>query len=77
MRGSNCSSRHGPAEFPDRGLRDVNNDGIDTRDPASVILPHDFNHQTHLRAKVHTPPSQLGYDAPVLDLHRVLRPNPA
>ena len=41
-----------------------------------MILPHFFNHQTHHRAQVHTLLSQLGRDPPVLDLHRVLRPNP-
>ena len=66
-----------PPDFSERSLRYVNNDGIDTTDPASVILPHFFNHQTHHRAQVHTLLSQLGYDPPVLDLHRVLRPNPA
>lgn len=65
-----------PAAFPGRELRYINNSGIDTTDPASVILPHFFNHQTHHRAQVHTMLSQLGRDPPVLDLHRVLRPNP-
>ena len=46
-------------------------------DPAQVIVPHFFNHQTHHRAQVHTLLSQFGRDPPVLDLHRVLRPNPA
>lgn len=63
-----------PADFLDRSLRYVNNDGIDTTDPASVIVPHFFNHQTHHRAQVHTMLSQLGQKTPVLDLHRVLRP---
>jgi len=65
-----------PAGFLERPLRYVNNAGIDSTDPASVIVPHFFNHQTHHRAQVHTMLSQLGQDAPVLDLHRVLRPNP-
>ena len=65
-----------PADFLGRSLRYINNDGIDTTDPASVIVPHFFNHQTHHRAQVHTLLSQLGQDTPVLDLHRVLRPNP-
>jgi uncharacterized damage-inducible protein DinB len=65
-----------PAGFLERSLRYVNNAGLDTTDPASVILPHFFNHQTHHRAQVHTLLSQLGRDPPVLDLHRVLRPNP-
>jgi uncharacterized damage-inducible protein DinB len=57
-------------------VRYVNNSGFDTEDPWSVILPHFFNHQTHHRAQVHTLLSQLGHQPPVLDLHRVLRPNP-
>jgi uncharacterized damage-inducible protein DinB len=65
-----------PAGFLGRTLRYVNNAGIESADPASVILPHFFNHQTHHRAQVHTLLSQLGYNAPVLDLHRMLRPNP-
>ena len=50
---------------------------IDSADPAMVVVPHFFNHQTHHRAQVQTLLSQLGRDPPVLDLHRVLRPNPA
>jgi uncharacterized damage-inducible protein DinB len=65
-----------PAAFERRGVRYVNNSGFDTEDPLSVILPHFFNHQTHHRAQVHTLLSQLGEEPPVLDLHRVLRPNP-
>jgi len=65
-----------PAGFFERSLRYVNNAGIDSEDPAEVIVPHFFNHQTHHRAQVHTLLSQLGRDPPVLDLHRVLRPNP-
>ena len=66
-----------PAGFLERTLSYVNNAGLDSADPASVIVPHFFNHQTHHRAQVHTLLSQLGRDPPVLDLHRVLRPNPA
>jgi uncharacterized damage-inducible protein DinB len=65
-----------PADFASRSVRYVNNTGVDTEDPLSLILPHYFNHQTHHRAQVHTLLSQLGYVAPVLDLHRVLKPNP-
>ena len=65
-----------PGGFADRTVRYVNNAGFDTEDPLSVILPHFFNHQTHHRAQVHTLLSQLGQRPPVLDLHRVLRPNP-
>jgi len=65
-----------PAGFASASVRYVNNSGFDTEDPLSIILPHFFNHQTHHRAQVHTLLSQLGQDPPVLDLHRVLRPNP-
>lgn len=65
-----------PADFENRSVRYVNNSGFDTEDPLAVILPHFFNHQTHHRAQVHTLLSQLGRDPPVLDLHRVLRPDP-
>lgn len=65
-----------PAAFEDRSIRYLNNAGFDSEDPLSVILPHFFNHQTHHRAQVHTLLSQLGHKPPVLDLHRVLRPNP-
>lgn len=66
-----------PQGFFERGVRYINNAGIDTVDPLEVIVPHVFNHQTHHRAQVHTLLSQLGHAPPVLDLHRVLRPNPA
>ncbi len=66
-----------PEGFEPRSVRYVNNAGFDSEDPLSVILPHFFNHQTHHRAQVHTLLSQLGRDPPVLDLHRVLRPNPS
>ncbi len=65
-----------PAGFAARSVRYVNNSGVDSEDPLDVILPHFFNHQTHHRAQVHTLLSQLGRKPPVLDLHRVLRPNP-
>jgi uncharacterized damage-inducible protein DinB len=65
-----------PAGFLDRTFRYINNADIESADPAAVIVPHFFNHQTHHRAQVHTLLSQLGRETPVLDLHRVLRPNP-
>jgi uncharacterized damage-inducible protein DinB len=65
-----------PAGFEERSVRYINNAGIESDDPLSVIVPHFFNHQTHHRAQVHTLLSQLGQAPPVLDLHRVLRPNP-
>jgi uncharacterized damage-inducible protein DinB len=65
-----------PPGFENGSVRYINNSGVDTEDPWSVILPHFFNHQTHHRAQVHTLLSQLGHQPPVLDLHRVLRPDP-
>jgi uncharacterized damage-inducible protein DinB len=65
-----------PAGFLKRSLQYVNNAGVESQDPVPVILPHFFNHQTHHRAQVHTLLSQLGRAPPVLDLHRVLRPDP-
>jgi len=65
-----------PPGFLGGALRYVNNSGFDSDDPVEVILPHFFNHQTHHRAQIHTMLSQLGRDPPVLDLHRVLRPDP-
>ena len=66
-----------PDGFEKQTVRYVNNAGIDASDPLEVILPHFFNHQTHHRAQIHTLLSQLGHKPPVLDLHRVLRPNPS
>jgi len=66
-----------PPGFATGTIRYVNNAGLVSEDPLDVLLPHFFNHQTHHRAQVHTLLSQLGRDPPVLDLHRVLRPNPA
>jgi len=63
-----------PADFLKRTLSYVNNAGVGCEDPAEVIVPHFFNHQTHHRAQVHTLLSQLGRAPPSLDLHRVLRP---
>ena len=65
-----------PPGYLGGALRYVNNSGFDSDDPVEVILPHFFNHQTHHRAQIHTMLSQLGRDPPVLDLHRVLRPDP-
>jgi uncharacterized damage-inducible protein DinB len=65
-----------PHDFERGSVRYVNNAGLESEDPLSVILPHFFNHQTHHRAQVHTLLSQLGHNPPVLDLHRVLRPGP-
>lgn len=58
-------------------IRYFNNAGLVSEEPLDILPAHFFNHQTHHRAQVHTLLSQLGRDPPSLDLHRVLRPNPA
>ncbi len=67
-----------PEGFFERPLRYVNNEGRVFEDPPSLILPHFFNHQTHHRGQAHAILSQLGMGrkTPVLDLHRVIKPDP-
>ena len=54
----------------------VNNEGREYADPLSVLLAHVFNHQTHHRGQVTAMLSQTDVDYPVLDMHRVLIPEP-
>ena len=67
-----------PSGFFERPLRYINNEGRVFDDPPALILPHFFNHQTHHRGQAHAILSQLGLGrrTPVLDLHRVLKPDP-
>lgn len=67
-----------PAGFFERPLRYINNEGRIFEDPPSLILPHFFNHRTHHRGQAHVILSQLGMGrgTPVLDLHRVIKPDP-
>jgi len=67
-----------PEGFLDRPFRYVNNEGRVFEDQPSLILPHFFNHQTHHRGQAHAILSQLGMGrkTPVLDLHRVIKPDP-
>ena len=67
-----------PPGFFERPFRYVNNEGRVFEDPPSLILPHFFNHQTHHRGQAHAILSQLGLGrrTPVLDMHRVLKPDP-
>jgi uncharacterized damage-inducible protein DinB len=53
-----------------------NNQGNVHRDPAVLLVTHFFNHQTHHRGQVHDLLCQTQVPPPVLDLHRVLRPDP-
>lgn len=54
----------------------TNNEGRSFSDPVSLALPHLFNHQTHHRGQVHDMLSQIGPNPLVLDMHRVLKPDP-
>ncbi len=55
----------------------INNQGRAFDDRISLLLPHFFNHQTHHRGQAHALLTQAGVSAPpVLDLHRVLKPDP-
>lgn len=54
----------------------VNNEGREFRDPLVVLLTHFFNHQTHHRGQVTAMLSQTEVTYPVLDMHRVLIPEP-
>ena len=67
-----------PSGFFERPFRYINNEGRVFEDPPSLILPHFFNHQTHHRGQAHAILSQLGLGrrTPVLDMHRVLKPDP-
>ena len=53
-----------------------NNSGNIHTDPASLLLAHFFNHQTHHRGQIHDMLTQTELPPPSLDMHRVLRPNP-
>ena len=54
----------------------VNNEGRQFRDPVAVLLAHLFNHQTHHRGQVTAMLAGTDAPYPVLDLHRVLIPEP-
>ena len=54
----------------------VNNEGREFRDPVAVLLTHMFNHQTHHRGQVTAMLAQTEVAYPVLDMHRVLIPEP-
>ena len=61
------------AELLDGTNAYVNNQGRELRDSLSVPLAHVSSHKTHHRGQM---PAKTGVDYPVLDLHRVLVPEP-
>lgn len=63
-------------EFLAGNLQYRNNQGLIYTDPINLLLPHFFNHQTHHRGQIHDMLTQTDIAPPVLDMHRVIRPNP-
>lgn len=63
-------------EFLAGTIRYKNNEGRDFDDPIPMLAVHFFNHQTHHRGQVHDMLTQTHIAPPVLDLHRVLKPDP-
>jgi len=61
-------------DFLDGSFSYINNAGKSCTDPASVLVAHFFNHQTHHRGQIHDMPTQTDVAPPVLDLHRILIP---
>ncbi len=57
-------------------IRYVNNEGRTFEDSVAVLIAHLFNHQTHHRGQVHGMLSATAVPPPVLDLHRVIHPDP-
>lgn len=66
------------ADFWNRPVRYINNEGRVFEDAPLLLVPHFFNHQTHHRGQAHALLSQLGLGkrTPVLDLHHVIKPLP-
>jgi uncharacterized damage-inducible protein DinB len=62
--------------FLSGSIRYKNNEGRDFDDPIAMLVIHFFNHQTHHRGQVHDMLTQTDITPPVLDLHRVIKPDP-
>lgn len=62
--------------FLDTEITYINNEGHRYDDPVRLLVPHLFNHQTHHRGQVHDMICQTDADPPVLDMHRVIKPEP-
>lgn len=63
-------------KFLGRTISYVNNEGKAYDDPVALLVAHFFNHQTHHRGQVHDMLTQTGVPPPVLDLHRIIKPDP-
>lgn len=64
------------ADFLKETIQYRNNQGLIYNDPVELLLAHFFNHQTHHRGQVHDLLTQTDVKPPVLDMHRVIQPNP-
>jgi uncharacterized damage-inducible protein DinB len=63
-------------EYLGGALRYINNEGKTYEDPVRLLVAHLFNHQTHHRGQIHDMLSQTDVSPPVLDLHRIMKPDP-
>jgi uncharacterized damage-inducible protein DinB len=63
-------------EFLNGTIRYTNNEEKLYADPVDLLVMHFFNHQTHHRGQIHDMLTQTEVSPPVLDLHRVLKPDP-
>ncbi len=64
-------------DFLNQSIRYRNNQGNIYTDPTPLLIAHFFNHQTHHRGQIHDLLSQTFVAPPSLDMHRILRPDPA
>lgn len=62
--------------FLDTEITYINNEGHRYDDSVRLLIPHLLNHQTHHRGQVHDIICQPEVDPPVLDMHRVIKPEP-
>jgi uncharacterized damage-inducible protein DinB len=58
-----------------QSMRYLNNEGVESIQPISLLVAHFFNHQTHHRGQVHNLLCQTPVPPPSLDLHRILTAN--
>lgn len=63
-------------EFLCGKIRYTNNEGEIDVDPASLLVAHLFNHQTHHRGQIHDMLVHTEIAPPVLDLHCMIKSAP-
>ena len=62
------------ADFLEKQLPYINNQGKNYVETVPVAVLHFFNHQTHHRGQVHVMISHTDIKPPSLDMHRILNP---